>query len=296
MAQTLLNEWEMDGPSEQLGDVIRLMERLLDGGNRKQLMESLCHWLQQQVLGSRALIGALGSCGSNIDDWHGPSLPIGLLLELDDFPLARNDQWQQRLQTGQMVVNGNLQQDGGWGMLGEAASNAGLSAGVALPVLKQDGQPLALICLFWLTPHLAMPREQLSLKRASRLLRIGLEHLQRQQILQENESAYRQLAESTNAPMLVIRGDTVAYANPAFVTLTGSPLQTNTRMGSLIHDEDRRAALDFLIQAQRQHIGGSCQFRLLRQDAHDAAVAAHISPISFHGTPAVLATLNLNNT
>ena len=53
-------------------------------------------------------------------------------------------------------------------MLGEAASNAGLAAGLTLPVLKQDGQPLALICLFWLTPHLAMPQEQLALKRASR--------------------------------------------------------------------------------------------------------------------------------
>lgn len=294
MAQARLNEWEMDAPSEQMGDVIRLMEGLLDGGNRKQLLNSLCQLLQQQVLGSRALIGILDSSGSSIDDWYGPSLPIGLLLELDDFPLASNEQWHQRLQSGQMLANGDLQRDGGWGMLGEAASNAGLAAGLALPVTKQDGQPLALICLFWLTPHLAMPQEQLALKRASRLLRIGLEHLQRQQVLQENEAAYRQLAESTNAPMLVIRGETVAYANPAFIALTGTPVQSNTRLASLIHNEDQRGALDTLLQAQRQHVGGSCQFRLMRQNGENATVAANISPISFRGAPALLTTLTPN--
>jgi hypothetical protein len=144
MAQARLNEWEMDAPSEHMGDVIRLMEGLLDGGNRKQLLNSLCQLLQQQVLGSRALIGVLDGSGSSIDDWYGPSLPMGLLLELDDFPLASNPQWQQRLQSGQMLASGDLPQDGVWGMLGDAASNAGLAAGLTLPVLKQDGQPLAL--------------------------------------------------------------------------------------------------------------------------------------------------------
>lgn len=294
MAHVRLNEWEMDAPSEQMGDVIRLMEGLLDGGNRKQLLNSLCQLLQQQVLGSRALIGVLDNDRRSIDDWYGPSLPIGLLLELDGFPLASHEQWQQRLQSGLMLANGDLQRDGSWGMLGEAASNAGLAAGLTLPVLKQDGQPLALICLFWLTPHLAMPQEQLALKRASRLLRIGLEHLQRQQVLQENEAAYRQLAEATHAPMLVIRGETVAYANPAFTILTGTTLQTGSRLVSLIHKEDQHQTLDTLLQAQRQHASSDCQFRLVLQDGDNTSVAARISPISFRGAPALLTTLTPN--
>lgn len=294
MAQVRLNEWEMDVPSEQMGDVIRLMEGLLDGGDRKQLLNSLCQLLQQQVLGSRALIGVLDSNAASIDDWYGPSLPIGLLLELDDFTLADGDPWQQRLQAGQMLANGNLQQDGGWERLGEAAATAGLAAGLVLPVVNRDGQPLALICLFWLSPHLAMPREQLALKRASRLLRIGLEHLQRQQALQEDEAAYRQLAEVTNTPMLVIRGETVAYANPAFIGLTGAAVRTHTRLATLIHTEDHSRTLDTLLQAQRQHASSSCRFRLLRQDGNGAEVAAHISPISFRGTPALLATIQPN--
>ena len=83
------------------GDVIRLMEGLLDGGNRGAAA--------QQLVPAAAAAGTgepgFDRCARDndrrgIDDWYGPSLPIGLLLELDGFPLAGHEQWQQRLQSG----------------------------------------------------------------------------------------------------------------------------------------------------------------------------------------------------
>lgn len=294
MAQHLLNEWEMDGPSEQLGDVIRLMERLLDGGNRKQLLESLCHLLQQQVLGSRALIGVLNASRNHIDDWYGPHLPLDLLLDLDDYPLAAGSPWRQRLEAGHMLANGDLQQDASWGQLGDAVNNADLRAGLLLPVTSKEGLPLALLGLFWPNPHLALPREQLALKRATRLARIGLEYLHRQQLLQQDEATYRQLAETTNVPMLVLKGEIIAYANPAFVRLAGNAaaMQPDTSLQTLIHVDDQQLARAALLQAQRQRLPGSFSFRLQQSDGTSAQVAADISPMSFQGSPAVLATLN----
>lgn len=294
MAQHLLNEWEMDGPSEQLGDVIRLMERLLDGGNRKQLLESLCHLLQQQVLGSRALIGVLDARRNSIDDWYGPHLPLDLLLDLDDYPLPADSLWRQRLESGRALANGDLQNDTSWGQLGDAVTSASLRAGLLMPVTSKDGLPLALLGLFWPSPHLALPKEQLALKRATRLARIGLEYLNRQQSLQHDEATYRQLAETTSVPMLVLKGETIAYANPAFIRLTGSTnaAQPESSLQPLIHADDQQPARAALLQAQRQRLPSRFSFRLQQSDGASAQVAADISPMSFQGSPAVLATLN----
>lgn len=293
MAQHLLNEWEMDGPSEQLGDVIRLMERLLDGGNRKQLLESLCHLLQQQVLGSRALIGVLDTSRNSIDDWYGPHLPLDLLLDLDDYPLPADSLWRQRLESGLALANGDLQNDTSWGQLGDAATSASLRAGLLMPVTGKDGLPLALLGLFWPSPHLALPKEQLALKRATRLARIGLEYLNRQQSLQHDEATYRQLAETTTVPMLVLKGETIAYANPAFIRLTGSThaAQPESSLQLLIHADDQQPTRAALLQAQRQRLPSRFSFRLQQSDGASAKVAADISPMSFQGSPAVLATL-----
>lgn len=294
MAQHLLNEWEMDGPSEQLGDVIRLMERLLDGGDRKQLLESLCHLLQQQVLGSRALIGVLDASRNSIDDWYGPHLPLDLLLDLDDFPLPAGSPWRQRLESGLALANGDLQSDASWGRLGDAVTGVDLRAGLLMPVTGKDGLPLALLGLFWSNPHLALPREQLALKRATRLARIGLEYLNRQQLLQHDEATYRQLAETTSAPMLVLKGETIAYANPAFIRLTGSTMaaQPESSLQPLIHNDDQQPTRAALLQAQRQRLPSRFSFRLQQSDGASAKVAVDISPMSFQGSPAVLATLN----
>lgn len=294
MAQHLLNEWEMDGPSEQLGDVIRLMERLLDGGNRKQLLESLCHLLQQQVLGSRALIGVLDARRNSIDDWYGPHLPLDLLLDLDDYPLPADSLWRQRLESGRALANGDLQNDTSWGQLGDAVTSASLRAGLLMPVTSKDGLPLALLGLFWPSPHLALPKEQLALKRATRLARIGLEYLNRQQSLQHDEATYRQLAETTNVPMLVLKGEIIAYANPAFVRLAGNAAATqpDASLQPLIHADDQQPTRAALLQAQRQRLPSRFSFRLQQSDGASAQVAADISPMSFQGSPAVLATLN----
>lgn len=295
MAQPLLNEWEMDGPGEQLGDVIRIMERLLDGGNRKQLLDSLCHLLQQQVLGSRALIGVLDANRSSIDDWYAPHLPIDLLLELDDFPVPAGSPWRQKLEAGLAMAIGDLQHDASWGRLGDAAASTGLRAGLSMPVIGKDGLPLALVGLFWPSPHLALSREQLALKRATRLLRIGLEHLNRHQSLQYDEATYRQLTENTHVPMLVLRGETIAYANPAFVRLTGPHTATrDTSLLPLIHADDQHPASVALLQAQRQHRISNCNFRLLQPNGASAQATAHISPMDFHDNPAILVALNLS--
>ena len=180
MTQTLLNEWEMDGPTEQLGDVIRLMERLLDGGSHKQILDGICNLLQQQVPGSRALAGLFEPQTHSIGEWHAPHLPQELLLDLDDYPVPPGSNWRNRLESGQASASGDLQRDSSWESFGDALVNAGLRAGLVMPVISNQGQLLAKIGLYWLAPHLPMPREQLALKRDSMLGRISLDYLRRQ--------------------------------------------------------------------------------------------------------------------
>ncbi len=293
MAQALLNEWEMDGPTEQLGDVIRLMERLLDGGSHRQILNGICNLLQQQVPGSRALAGLFQPQSGTLGDWHAPHLPQELLFDLDDYPLPPGSVWRERLESGQATANGDLQRDSGWELLGDALVGAGLRAGLVMPVLSGQGRLLGKIGLYWLAPHLALPREQLALKRATRLARISIEYLQRQQALINDEAAYRELAESTTVPMFVLKGELIGYVNGATTDLTGysaAELLTQTPW-HFIHPDDRKQARNLLLQAQRQASAGRCEFRLRDKTGAVTAVEAEISPIAFRGSPAILTTL-----
>lgn len=294
MAQALLNEWGMDAPTEQLGDVIRLMERLLDGGSQTQIVDGICNLLQQQVPGSRALIGILAADQRTLGDWHAPHLPQELLLDLDDYPILPGSSWHGRLTAGHASAIGDLQRDSSWETLGDVLASNGLRAGMVMPVASGDGTLLALMGLFWLTPHLADPREQLALKRATRLARISLEYLQRQQTLISSEADYRDLAEATTVPLFVLKGEQICYANPAAQRLTGCDGE-ELHLASprhFIHPEDHPAARDALLRAQRQSKSGHCRFRVLDPTGKVCPASAEISPIHFQGGPAILLTLH----
>lgn len=296
MAHLAINEWGLDAAGEALGDIIRLMEHLLDGGSLRQAMLDLCRFLERQIPGSRALAARLDTQQQCLQDWHAPGLPAELLLELDDYPVADGSPWYDRLHSGQPSACGNLQQDSTWGELGNFLLDAGLRSALVMPVIDSQARLLGLLMLCWPQPRQTGPQEQLALRRAARLARIGIEHLLRQAALQLDEADYRQLVQATDALLMVVRGEQIEFVNPALRLVCGlKPDQpVDDTLWSSIHPDDQTSARATLLAAQRQTSSSGGHFRLKDAGGKITPVRAAIAPIRYAGHQAILVTLHRN--
>lgn len=109
--------------------------------------------------------------------------------------------------------------------------------------------------------------------------------------LRESEEKYRQIFENSREGILIARGATIRFANPALENILGQSISaiTTRPFVSFIHPDDRNLVLDRHVRRIRgEDIETGYHFRIITADGQERWVAINSSIISWNGEPASL--------
>lgn len=109
--------------------------------------------------------------------------------------------------------------------------------------------------------------------------------------LEESEQKYRTLIENSSEAVLVAQDETIRFANPAAVTLTGLPLDRlqGSPLNSLIHPEDR----EIVLGRHRRRLAGEnppsrYQFRMICALGETRWVEIGVARLTWQGRPSTM--------
>ncbi len=112
-----------------------------------------------------------------------------------------------------------------------------------------------------------------------------------EELLKKSEEKYRLLFESAGEGILIARGETMQFANPALVEILGYPedIITSRPFISFIHPDDREMVLDRHLNRQNsERIETDYTFRILRPDGAVKWLKISSRVILWEGLPASL--------
>jgi two-component system sensor histidine kinase EvgS len=109
--------------------------------------------------------------------------------------------------------------------------------------------------------------------------------------LRESEEQYRLLFTNASEGILIVTGDRIQLANPAFSTIVGYPLDiiTGRPFVDFIHPADRDLVLDrYSRRIRGETVATNYPFRIIGADGRETWLQINTSTISWRGVPASL--------
>lgn len=288
-------DWYEEASAEAMGDMVRLMEAMLNGANLDFALDALASMVERQASGSRCLLALADTVERRLRLSRSPHLPLELLLELEDLPFgAQGGGFGLAAEQRQTITSGDIAQDSAWSGIAASLTSNGLQAGMALPVLTEGNDVLGVVSLLFRDQHLPSPREQFVARRAARLARLVIQYEQRQQVLQRNARLYHDMVESLPVPTFILRGERPSFVNGALSELTGYAADAlfTTPLWDLADADDTSTMREVLIANQRgsQHTE-NYRFRLRTKSGAVRPIELRTRPVRFNGGEALLGVM-----
>lgn len=288
-------DWYEEASAEAMGDMVRLMEAMLNGASLDFALDALASMVERQASGSRCLLALADPVERRLRLSRSPHLPLELLLELEELPFGtQGGGFGLAAEQRQTITSGDIAQDAAWADIAASLTSNGLQAGMALPVLTEGNDVLGVVSLLFRDKHLPSPREQFVARRAARLARLVIQYEQRQQLLQRNARLYQDMVESLPVPTFILRGERPSFVNGALSELTGYTADAlfSTPLWDLADTSDTSAMRDALIANLRgsQH-AEHYRFRLKTKSGAVRSIELRTRPVRFNGSEALLGVM-----
>ncbi|WP_137938943.1 PAS domain S-box protein [Chitinivorax sp. B] len=287
------DDWGDDIGSEAMGDMVRLLESMLNGVELDLVLDGIVSMAERQAKGARCLISLADPLAKRLRLSRSPHLPLEMILELEDLPFGEaGGGFGLAAERGQVVAASEVLNDPNWKAVADTLAAAGLHGALAYPVLGPAKEVQAVVSLLFRDAHVARSTEQIMLRRVAKLVNLAIQSENKFRHLRESELLYRTVVESLEVPAFIIRGDRFCYVNPAMEALTGytaGELQEHVAW-DWIEARDRQRAREDLIGVQRgelPHVHQAYHFHT--KQGEDVWVHLQIRPVRFHNAPAALA-------
>jgi diguanylate cyclase (GGDEF)-like protein/PAS domain S-box-containing protein len=114
-----------------------------------------------------------------------------------------------------------------------------------------------------------------------------------EQALQESESKFRTLAETSPAATFIVRGTRLVYVNPAAEAMTGRSREELLAMSfwEVIHPDIRQTVTERGMARQRgEHVPSRYEHKILTKNGEECWVDLAAASVEFEGRPAMLGT------
>ena len=270
----------------------RLLEMLVHNAPLEQILDALVCGVEQHMPQSLCSLVLLDAAGQRIAAVVAPHLPDFFNAALVGLPIGPTaGSCGTAAFTGQLVVVEDIASHPYWDDYRPLAQRAGLGACWSQPIVSASGQVLGTFAVYYRQRHKPDATDLELIGQSAALACIAIEKVADARRLRESEERYRTMVEWAPDPILVHRGGTILYVNPAAIRAFGAT-QASDLVGRqthvLVHPDFRAQQTERMLRIMaHQPQVPKVESRFVRLDGSAFDVEVQGTAIVYDDAPAI---------